>query len=108
MALAHALGREALATRRRRDAADMTDGMEWLPLHDAAGRILAQELRTSIPVPHYPSSAMDGYAYAASSSADTPATFSPLRRPRLPHRRGSSRTGPEWTTSSHPAAPARW
>ncbi|WP_344336443.1 molybdopterin-binding protein [Brevibacterium salitolerans] len=72
MALAHALGREALATRRRRDAADMTDGMEWLPLHDAAGRILAQELRTSIPVPHYPSSAMDGYAYAASPTAAAP------------------------------------
>ena len=36
----------------------------WLPLREALGEILAEDVTAPIPVPHYASSAMDGYAVA--------------------------------------------
>ncbi|MFI7587158.1 molybdopterin molybdotransferase MoeA [Spongisporangium articulatum] len=38
--------------------------LEWVPVAEAAGRTLAADLRAGIDVPHYPSSAMDGWAVA--------------------------------------------
>ncbi|MFW0180958.1 molybdopterin molybdotransferase MoeA [Rothia sp. P5766] len=35
---------------------------EWVPLGQAIGRVLAEPVRTVLPVPHYDSSAMDGFA----------------------------------------------
>ncbi len=35
---------------------------ELVPLDGAVGRVLAEDVRTPIPLPHYPSSAMDGWA----------------------------------------------
>lgn len=37
-------------------------GVEAVPLEGAVGRVLAENLRTAIPLPHYASSAMDGWA----------------------------------------------
>jgi molybdopterin molybdotransferase len=37
---------------------------EWVVLDDAVGRVLADDLVAQIPVPHYASSAMDGWAVA--------------------------------------------
>ncbi|CAL8899217.1 molybdopterin molybdenumtransferase MoeA [Kocuria varians] len=53
--LAHGAG-AALATAR--GAASSTD----VALEDAPGRVLARDVRALCPVPHYASSAMDGYA----------------------------------------------
>lgn len=36
----------------------------WLPLREALGEVLAEDVTAPIPVPHYASSAMDGYAVA--------------------------------------------
>ncbi|MEX5307430.1 molybdopterin molybdotransferase MoeA [Kocuria sp. CPCC 205258] len=36
----------------------------WLPLQEALGEVLAEDVTAPIPVPHYASSAMDGYAVA--------------------------------------------
>ncbi|MFI7483564.1 molybdopterin molybdotransferase MoeA [Kocuria sp. M1R5S2] len=38
----------------------------WLPLREALGGVLAEDVTAPIPVPHYASSAMDGYAVAGS------------------------------------------
>ena len=54
-ALAHGAG-SALARSRPHDTA------ETVPLDNAAGRTAAHDVRAACPVPHYASSAMDGYA----------------------------------------------
>ena len=54
-ALAHGAG-SALARSRPHDTA------ETVPLDNAAGRTAARDVRAACPVPHYASSAMDGYA----------------------------------------------
>ena len=36
----------------------------WLPLREALGEVLAEDVTAPIPVPHYASSAMDGFAVA--------------------------------------------
>ena len=48
----------------RARAADAAPGavVELVPLDGAVGRVLAEDVRTPIPLPHYPSSAMDGWA----------------------------------------------
>src|SRR3977135_4327187 len=44
-------------------------GTEIVPLESAAGRVLAQDARSLVDLPPFPSSAMDGFAVR---SADTP------------------------------------
>ncbi len=48
--------------RARAAAAAPAPAVEVVPLDLAAGRVLAEDLRTPIPLPHYASSAMDGWA----------------------------------------------
>ena len=48
--------------RSRAAAAAPTHAVETVPLDGAVGRVLAEDLRTPIPLPHYASSAMDGWA----------------------------------------------
>lgn len=48
--------------RARAAAAAPAPVVEVVPLDAAAGRVLAEDLRTTIPLPHYASSAMDGWA----------------------------------------------
>lgn len=87
MRLAYETGAEASS----RTAADAEVSLS-LPLSDAAGRTLAADLRAAFDVPHYDSSAMDGFAVAGdppwhlddSSRTDTPTaphpgTPTPLR-----------------------------
>lgn len=42
-------------------------GSESVPLTQAIGRVLSTEVRSLLPVPHYDSSAMDGYAVCGSA-----------------------------------------
>lgn len=46
---------------------------ETIPLHDAAGRVLAAPLKALRTQPPFPASAMDGYAVRAADIATTPA-----------------------------------
>ncbi|MGO4843000.1 molybdopterin molybdenumtransferase MoeA, partial [Rhizobiaceae sp. 2RAB30] len=46
---------------------------ETIPLHDAAGRVLAAPLKAQRTQPPFPASAMDGYAVRAADIATTPA-----------------------------------
>lgn len=56
-------GRLDLDTARRRAAVAAPPPLvERVPLHDVVGRVLAGDLVTPIPLPHYTSSAMDGWA----------------------------------------------
>ena len=48
--------------RERAAVAAPAPATEHVPLHRAVGRVLADDVRTSIPLPHYASSAMDGWA----------------------------------------------
>ncbi len=48
--------------RARAAAAAPAPVVEVVPLDVAVGRVLAEDLRTPIPLPHYASSAMDGWA----------------------------------------------
>ena len=48
--------------RARAAAAAPVQTVEAVSLDVAAGRVLAEDLRTPIPLPHYASSAMDGWA----------------------------------------------
>ena len=48
--------------RARAAGAPASTGVESVPLGAAVGRVLAQDVRTPIPLPHYASSAMDGWA----------------------------------------------
>jgi len=48
--------------RARAAAAAPAPVVEVVPLDLAVGRVLAEDLRTPIPLPHYASSAMDGWA----------------------------------------------
>lgn len=48
--------------RARAAAAAPASAVEPVPLATAVGRVLAERLRTPIPLPHYASSAMDGWA----------------------------------------------
>jgi len=43
---------------------------ENVPLTEAAGRVLAQDIRAAYDVPHFPKSAMDGYAVCAEDVKD--------------------------------------
>lgn len=43
-----------------------------LPLHDALGKVLAQDVRATDPLPPYPASVKDGYAVVA---ADGPGEY---------------------------------
>ena len=58
MRLAYATGAEAARAR----ASALAGSAVPLPLADAFGRALAEDLRALFDVPHYDSSAMDGYA----------------------------------------------
>lgn len=46
------------------------DGRETLPLRQALGRVLAEDVISPIDVPAHDNSAMDGYAFAGSALAD--------------------------------------
>lgn len=48
--------------RLNRDGQLLAPPTERRPLDEAIGRVLAEPVRTVLPVPHYDSSAMDGYA----------------------------------------------
>ncbi|KRE25774.1 molybdopterin molybdotransferase MoeA [Agromyces sp. Soil535] len=48
--------------RARAAAATPVPAVESVPLEHAVGRVLAEDVRTPIPLPHYASSAMDGWA----------------------------------------------
>lgn len=54
--------------RARRFAYEAAEPLpsHWLPLREALGEVLAEDVTAPIPVPHYASSAMDGYAVAGS------------------------------------------
>ena len=65
---------------------------EHIPLRDAAGRILAEDVRRAVDLPPFPSSSMDGYAVRCGRSARACCgswAMSPPGRPRA----GSSRPG---------------
>ncbi|WP_051297769.1 molybdopterin molybdotransferase MoeA [Brevibacterium album] len=94
MALSYALGREAAGPAPH----------EAVPLDEAAGCILAEELRTPLPVPHYPSSAMDGFAYAAHEPAGTPPT---TREAASGEPTPGEWVLEDWTGSEHSLAPGR-
>ena len=51
-----------LDARARAAAAAPEPSFEHVPLDRAVGRVLAEDVRTPIPLPHYASSAMDGWA----------------------------------------------
>ncbi|MGW4929520.1 molybdopterin molybdotransferase MoeA [Agromyces sp. NPDC004153] len=53
--------------RERAAAAAPVSASEHVPLHRAVGRVLAEDVRTPIPLPHYASSAMDGWAVRGGS-----------------------------------------
>nr|WP_232483113.1 molybdopterin molybdotransferase MoeA [Brevibacterium yomogidense] len=92
MHLAYTTGAEASARTTAPDTVE--SGAAWLPLADAAGRTLAADLRAVVDVPHYDSSAMDGYAVAGDPPwhLDGPApTGSPT--PLLPGRARTIVTG---------------
>jgi molybdopterin molybdotransferase len=67
--------------RRRLDAAlRPIVRTERVPLHDAGGRVAAEEITSAIDVPPFPRSAMDGYAViAADTTAASRSTPSRLR-----------------------------
>ena len=48
--------------RQRAAAAAPAPATEHVPLHRAVGRVLVEDVATPIPLPHYASSAMDGWA----------------------------------------------
>jgi molybdopterin molybdotransferase len=52
-------------------------GAELVPVADAAGRVLAEDARSVVDLPPFPSSAMDGFAVRA---ADTPGRFPVVAR----------------------------
>ena len=62
-------GISAAEARRRLAEWTASTGMEDVPLAEAAGRVLARELRAGEPVPAFPRSAMDGYAVRAADTA---------------------------------------
>ena len=43
---------------------------EMVPLMEATGRVLAEDIRSAFDVPHFPKSAMDGYAVCAETVKD--------------------------------------
>src|SRR5262245_34457113 len=47
--------------------------IEWVPLAEAAGRVLAQRVAALRTQPPFPASAMDGYAVRAADVANVPA-----------------------------------
>ena len=53
--------------------------IEQIPLGDALGRVLAEDIRSPITLPHWDNSAMDGYAVRgadiAGARAETPVTL---------------------------------
>jgi molybdopterin molybdotransferase len=53
------------ALRRIEAALQPVCGLEKLSIRDALGRILAEDINSTINVPHHTNSAMDGYALAA-------------------------------------------
>lgn len=55
-------------------------GVERIPLALAAGRVLACDVVSTRPMPHFATSVMDGYALRF---ADIPSTFGPTSRPNL-------------------------
>lgn len=59
---ARRLAHEAGAARRAELAASLTSAVDDLPLAAALGRVLAAPLVSPIAIPHYASSAMDGWA----------------------------------------------
>ena len=82
------------ASERTTTPATAMPGAERLPLADAAGRTLAADLRAIVDVPHYDSSAMDGYAVAGDPPwhlEDPAPTGSPTRL--LPGRARTIVTG---------------
>ena len=70
---------------------------EELPLGDAAGRVLAAEIRAAEPVPPFDRAAMDGFAVRGEETfgadAYTPALFRVIGRSR-PGRRFGGNVGP--------------
>jgi molybdopterin molybdotransferase len=46
-------------------------GVEHVPVADAAGRVLAEDLVATGPLPAFPSSAVDGYAFRAADAGTT-------------------------------------
>jgi molybdopterin molybdotransferase len=53
--------------RERAAGAAPAPATEHVPLHRAVGRVLAEDVQTPIPLPHYASSAMDGWAVRGAS-----------------------------------------
>ena len=45
--------------------AEPIQDVERVPLFEAFGRIIAEEIRAPFAVPHFPKAAMDGYAVRA-------------------------------------------
>ena len=58
------------ARRRILDALATVEGSEQLPVRQALGRVLAEDIRSTIDVPLHTNSAMDGYALRAADLPD--------------------------------------
>ncbi|GAB4137995.1 MAG: molybdopterin molybdotransferase MoeA [Cyanobacteria bacterium J069] len=69
---------------------DPQQDVEWVPLHAAAGRILAQPISSKLDFPHWDNSAMDGYAVrradVAACSADAPTTLTVIEEIQAGYR----------------------
>jgi molybdopterin molybdotransferase len=75
-------------------------GGEEVPLENALGRVLAERLETSGPLPPFDSAAMDGYAVVAGPAAELPVTGEsraghPLNRALAPGEAIAISTGAE-------------
>ncbi len=67
------------ARRLISDHIEVIDEYEYVPVSASCGRIVFEDIRAHVSVPHFPKSAMDGYAVRAEdlseASKDTPVTL---------------------------------
>lgn len=92
MRIAYAVGAEASARALERSRTSSAHSAAELPLTQAAGRTLVRDLVSPIPVPHFDSSAMDGFAVSGPPPwrLDDDAT-QPLHTPLPPLAPGRAR-----------------
>lgn len=67
---------EALTSLLALAEKDALTTCEQVPLHEADGRVLAEDLLSAVDLPPWPNSAMDGYALRLSDLADQPLVVS--------------------------------
>ena len=82
--------------------------VDEVPVREAVGRTLAEEIVARLAMPLFDQSAMDGYAVALAAACCPPAPASQFKAASPPGiRPACSRTGPRHASSRAPRSPPR-